>query len=102
MSDMFQKQFDEAMRGSKNQNATGPSLLNGVVTVLQQIVNAQAKTTVAINALTTAVSAAFPNWVPVPATAASAGVAGQVAYEAGWFYICVASNTWQRVAIATF
>ena len=42
------------------------------------------------------------NWQPVPATAASAGTAGMVAYESGFLYICVATNTWQRVAIATF
>ena len=43
-----------------------------------------------------------PGWVAVPVTASSAGVAGQMAYDAGFLYICVSSNTWQRVAIATF
>jgi hypothetical protein len=42
------------------------------------------------------------NWQPVPATAASTGTAGMVAYQSGFLYICVATNTWQRVAIATF
>lgn len=41
-------------------------------------------------------------WVAAPATAASTGTAGQMAYESGFFYICVATNTWQRVAIATW
>ena len=49
-----------------------------------------------------AIRETFPNWQTVPATASSAGVAGQVAYQSGWLYICVASNTWQRVAIGTF
>lgn len=38
----------------------------------------------------------------VPASAAATGIAGQIAYESGWLYICVATNTWQRVAIATW
>ena len=43
-----------------------------------------------------------PAWKPAPATATSAGIAGQVAYDSGFFYICIATNTWKRVAIATF
>lgn len=42
------------------------------------------------------------NWQPVPATASSAGTPGMIAYESGFLYICVATNTWQRVALATF
>ena len=38
----------------------------------------------------------------VPASAAATGIAGQLAYESGWLYVCVATNTWQRVAIATW
>lgn len=56
----------------------------------------------AINALNTTIQSKFPDWVDVPASASAAGVAGQVAYQSGFFYICVATNTWQRVAIATF
>lgn len=41
-------------------------------------------------------------YVGVPASAAAAGVAGQKAYAAGFEYRCVATNTWQRVAIATW
>jgi hypothetical protein len=42
------------------------------------------------------------NLVPVPATATSNGTAGQVAADAGFFYLCIATNTWRRVAIAAF
>lgn len=103
--------------------------LSGLITVIQQMVKGQQQLITALAALTTATAASttaggvnttalvtaidtvttaintkFPDWVAVPATAASAGVAGQVAYDggAGFFYICVAANTWQRVAIATF
>jgi len=41
-------------------------------------------------------------WVAVPATATSTGVAGQRAYEPGFLYICVNTNTWERVATATW
>lgn len=37
-----------------------------------------------------------------PATAASTGTAGQIAWNSGFIYICVAANTWKRVAVATF
>lgn len=66
-----------------------------LVTIGQNIVQA-------INNLERTINSKFPGWVNVPATAASPGVAGQVAYAPGFFYICVSSNTWQRVAIATF
>lgn len=38
----------------------------------------------------------------VPASAGASGTAGQIAYASGFLYICVATNTWQRVAIATW
>lgn len=38
----------------------------------------------------------------VPATALSPGVAGQIAYDAGFIYVCTAANTWVRAALATF
>lgn len=40
--------------------------------------------------------------VAVPATAGATGVVGQWAAESGYLYICVATNTWERVAIATW
>lgn len=38
----------------------------------------------------------------VPATATSAGTPGQTAYDSTHFYICTATNTWKRVAIASW
>jgi hypothetical protein len=38
----------------------------------------------------------------VPATAAAAGSVGQIAWDSGFIYVCVAANTWKRVAIATW
>lgn len=49
-----------------------------------------------------AIAAANAAWVAVPATATSAGTAGQRAYDANFLYICVATNTWRRVALAAW
>ena len=45
-------------------------------------------------------SGSLPN--NVPASASAPGVAGQMRYASGYLYVCVAANTWQRVAIATW
>lgn len=37
-----------------------------------------------------------------PGTASSAGAVGQVAWDADYFYVCTAADTWKRVAIATW
>jgi predicted RecA/RadA family phage recombinase len=37
-----------------------------------------------------------------PAAANSTGKAGTIAWENGFLYVCVATDTWQRVAIATW
>lgn len=37
-----------------------------------------------------------------PSSASAAGIAGQVAWDASFIYICVATNTWKRAAIATW
>ena len=43
-----------------------------------------------------------PQLVAAPAAAGSAGVAGQIAYDATHIYVCVATNTWVRALLATF
>lgn len=37
-----------------------------------------------------------------PATATDAGNTGDIAWDADYIYVCVATNTWKRVAIATW
>ena len=37
-----------------------------------------------------------------PATASSTGTAGEIRYDANYVYICVATNTWKRAALATW
>ena len=40
--------------------------------------------------------------VGVPASATATGTQGQIAFDASYIYICTATNTWKRVAIATW
>ena len=37
-----------------------------------------------------------------PASAAATGVAGTIVWDASYIYVCTATNTWKRVAIATW
>jgi hypothetical protein len=37
-----------------------------------------------------------------PASAGATGTTGQVAWDTGYIYVCTATNTWKRVAIATW
>jgi len=38
-------------------------------------------------------------WSSVPSSAAAAGTAGQIAYDGSYYYVCVSTNTWGRVAV---
>jgi hypothetical protein len=40
--------------------------------------------------------------VGVPASAAATGAVGQFSTDASWLYVCTATNTWMRTAIATW
>lgn len=80
--------------------ATGDApQIKDLITTLQ--LNAQ-NTNANLALLTAAINNKFPNWVTVPPTATSPGVAGQVAYAPGFLYVAVGSNVWQRVALSTF
>ena len=37
-----------------------------------------------------------------PASASATGTTGQIAWDAGHFYVCVATNTWVRSALTTW
>jgi lysophospholipase L1-like esterase len=37
-----------------------------------------------------------------PASAGATGLAGEIAWDASYIYVCTATNTWKRVAIATW
>lgn len=54
-------------------------------------------------ALTLASGLSFAMAAPsVPASASASGVAGTISWDTNYIYVCVATNTWKRVAIATW
>jgi len=38
----------------------------------------------------------------VPSSATDTGIAGQVAWDASYFYVCTATNTWRRAAVTSW
>lgn len=50
----------------------------------------------------TGVNGALVPRTAVPATATSSGRQGQVAWDASYFYVCTATNTWRRVALGAW
>ena len=42
------------------------------------------------------------NIVDAPASATATGTMGQTAYDSNYFYVCIATNTWKRVALSTW
>jgi len=40
--------------------------------------------------------------VPAPSSATSPGVQGEIAADASYVYVCTATDTWKRAAIATW
>lgn len=56
----------------------------------------------AIESLDVRLTAAESKFVAAPANATATGVAGQIAKDSNYLYVCVATNTWKRVAISTW
>lgn len=50
--------------------------------------------------VTTTVSPIIPT--STPASAAATGTAGTIAWDSDYIYVCTATNTWKRAAIATW
>lgn len=50
----------------------------------------------------TAIDGKLNTWVAAPASAVSTGTAGQLAYDSSWLYVCVATDTWVRMAMLTW
>lgn len=53
-------------------------------------------------AITSVVEGGFVLSDEAPSAADSTGTAGQVAYDSGFIYVCVDTDTWVRAAIATW
>jgi hypothetical protein len=54
------------------------------------------------SALTTSGDSVIVQTSQTPASASATGTAGEIAWDADYIYVCVATNTWKRVAIATW
>ena len=37
-----------------------------------------------------------------PSSSSASGTKGEIAYDTSYIYVCVATNTWKRVALSTF
>lgn len=42
----------------------------------------------------------LPSWNAVPATPYATGTPGQIAWEAGWMYVCTNLNSWERAPLS--
>ncbi len=41
-------------------------------------------------------------WSNTPANSSANGVAGLVAYDSNYLYVCVANNTWKRITLGSY
>lgn len=55
-----------------------------------------------VQANTTELYAGKLEFITPPTSATDTGVAGQVAYDGSFFYVCTATNIWVRTALATW
>lgn len=55
-----------------------------------------------INAAGGVVASALRTGAGTPTSASAAGTAGDISWDASFIYVCTATNTWKRVAIATW
>jgi hypothetical protein len=55
-----------------------------------------------ITGLQTALDGKMNTWVSAPAAATSTGSSGQIARDANYLYVCVATNTWRRTTLASW
>lgn len=97
---MANKKFSEIADGGAVAGATDKTLAvrSGTTDVLV--------TPVALDLAQTFTAAQLFNTLKVatqtPASAAATGVTGTIAWDASFIYVCTATNTWKRVAIATW
>ena len=81
--------------GSQN-NMTGGTVLQSITVNANGHVTATSTRTLDASSI-----GALADWVTVPASKTSTGVAGQIAKDNNYFYVCTATNTWKRSILAT-
>jgi hypothetical protein len=80
---------------------TATTLVATTSTVTTETVTTLAATTATVSGVLTS-SGTLVVATATPASAAAAGTAGTIAWDTGFLYVCTATNTWCRVAIATW
>lgn len=93
------------VQGSAGNNGQVTLAGNGVVngtTDLKLAVGSTNKVTVTSTGTTFTGQINLAALNTAPASATAAGVLGEIKFTADHIYVCVATNTWKRVAIATF
>jgi hypothetical protein len=86
--------LDLYLGGAKTNGTTSPVVIKTTGNVGVGV-GSSASTTLDVNGT-------FRINTATPASAAATGVAGQIAWDSSFIYICTATNTWKRVAIATW
>jgi hypothetical protein len=85
--------------------ATGSVAANDVLVVVADIGGTPATKKITVsNLLTNSVSTkagSLSNTTP-PLTSSGDGTAGSIRYDTGFVYVCVATNTWKRIALSDF
>lgn len=73
-------------------------------TAIDSLINQDVRTTASPTFVTTTNSGNSINiaTAQTPASAAAAGTTGTICWDTGFIYVCTATNTWKRVAIATW
>ena len=92
----------EGMSAASGAGAVGSRVVAGVV---KSISVSNGLVTAARGGLVLAVDVTageVPTITSVPSTATSTGTVGQIAYDTSYLYVCVATDTWRRVAIASW
>ena len=99
-------------RGNGRLTVAGARLFEGFWGVLRDFTNAISiaasgnvligTTTDGASKLVVADDSIQVNTAKTPATAGDTGTTGQIAWDASYIYVCVATDTWKRAAITTW
>jgi hypothetical protein len=94
--------FTATLETKLNGIATGATANSADAVLLDRANHTGEQAISTVTGLQAALDGKLGTWVSVPATATSTGTAGQIAYDGTHFFVCSATDTWLRVAIATW
>ena len=83
-----------------------PLIINSTAQQIQELVDADTLDGDVVGNLTGNVDGNVSGQVTLegaaPGSASATGTAGDIRYDANYVYVCVATNTWKRSALATW